>query len=69
MHKHFYVLVCECVYVYTHTHTHTYISIYIHTHTHTHNTGMDGKLCLWNASGARCTDLCGHQGSITGKKK
>jgi nitrite reductase/ring-hydroxylating ferredoxin subunit len=27
--------------------------------------GMDGKLCLWNAAGARCSDLKGHTGSIT----
>lgn len=28
--------------------------------------GMDGKLCLWNASGPpRCTELLGHTGSVS----
>lgn len=30
------------------------------------STGMDGKLCLWSASGPpRCTDLLGHTGSVS----
>ena len=26
--------------------------------------GMDGKLCLWEKAGARCTDMLGHHGSV-----
>ncbi|GBG65012.1 hypothetical protein CBR_g48759 [Chara braunii] len=27
--------------------------------------GMDNKLCLWDKSGVRCLDLCGHTGSVS----
>mmetsp|Transcript_43659 Transcript_43659/g.70941 ORF Transcript_43659/g.70941 Transcript_43659/m.70941 type:complete len:343 (+) Transcript_43659:278-1306(+) len=30
--------------------------------------GMDSKLCLWESRGAKCIDLTGHQGSISGIK-
>ncbi|CAM6086701.1 unnamed protein product [Calypogeia fissa] len=30
--------------------------------------GMDNKLCLWDATGVRCTDLQGHTASISGVK-
>lgn len=29
------------------------------------SSGMDSKLCYWDAKGVRCDDLLGHQGSVT----